>query len=74
MSQAFGQGPGCQAEESDLYQGGNTEPQKSFKQRSDIIKTAFWNGHFGGCAGYSLAKEDWGEDRPTGRRLFHMYR
>lgn len=40
------QGPGCQPEESDLYQGGDIKPQKSFKLKSDIIKAAFWKVHF----------------------------
>lgn len=55
MAQAT-QGPGAQAKESDIYQGGNAELQKSFKLRNDIIKTTFWKDHFGGCAGNSLKK------------------
>lgn len=42
------------------------EPWKTFKLRSDIIKTEFWKDHFG-CADNNLVKEDWGKGRPADR-------
>lgn len=42
------------------------EPWKTFKLRSDIIKTEFWKDHFG-CADNNLVKEDWGKVRPADR-------